>query len=342
MSAPATLEASASLQPFNTFGVQANAQWLTTAANVDELREALSFAQAHNLPARILGGGSNVLLTDDLPVVLIRMTGRGIHCVAETAEHVIIEAEAGESWHPFVQHCLQQGWYGLENLSLIPGTVGASPVQNIGAYGVEIKDVFHSLTALDRQTGELVELTLEQCKFAYRDSVLKQQRERWVVLRVRFRLRKSAALQLGYGPIRQALEAEGCVEPTPQDVSQVVCQIRSSKLPDPTVLGNAGSFFKNPVVPVAQYEQLKALYPNVVAYPHEGEMKLAAGWLIDQAGWKGHREGDAGVHAQQALVLVNYGSAAGTDILALAEKIQADIQQRYGVSLEIEPNVWPN
>ena len=342
MSASATFEAQAGLQSFNTFAVQAKAQWLTVAANLEELREALNFAQQHNLPARILGGGSNVLLTDDLPVVLIRMIGRGIRCLEETAEHVIVEAEAGEVWHPFVQHCLQQGWYGLENLSLIPGTVGASPVQNVGAYGVEIKDVFHSLSALDRQTGEQVELNLEQCKFAYRDSVLKQQRERWVVLRVRFRLRKSAALHLDYGPIRQALEEQGCTEPTPLDVSRVVCQIRSSKLPDPVVLGNAGSFFKNPVVPIAQYESLKALYPNIVAYPYKGEMKLAAGWLIDQAGWKGYRAGDTGVHAQQALVLVNYGAATGVEILALAEKIQGDIQQRYGVDLEIEPNVWPS
>ncbi len=251
----------------------------------------------------------------------------------------MIEAEAGEPWHPFVQHTLAQGLSGLENLSLIPGTVGAAPMQNIGAYGVEIKDVFAGLTALDRLTGELRDFTVQECNFAYRDSLFKQEPGRWLILRVRFALSRAAHLHLEYGPVRQRLSEQGIEKPTASDVSQAICSIRNEKLPDPAVLGNAGSFFKNPLVPAALVTQLKCEYPDLVAYAQpDGQMKIAAGWLIERAGWKGFREADAGVHKLQALVLVNYGNASGLQLLDLAQRIQKDIFARFHVELEMEPN----
>jgi UDP-N-acetylmuramate dehydrogenase len=267
------------------------------------------------------------------------MATRGIRVVSDDGNRVVIEAEAGEPWHPFVQYTLAQGFSGLENLSLIPGTVGAAPMQNIGAYGVEIKDVFAGLTALDRQTGELRDFSLEECNFAYRDSLFKQQPGRWLILRVRFKLDRVAHLHLEYGPVRQRLTEQGIEQPTPSDVSRAICSIRSEKLPDPAVLGNAGSFFKNPLVSAAVVAQIKTQHPDVVAYAQpDGQMKLAAGWLIERAGWKGFREADAGVHKLQALVLVNYGAATGLQLLDLAQRIQKDIAERFDVELEMEPN----
>jgi UDP-N-acetylmuramate dehydrogenase len=253
----------------------------------------------------------------------------------------VIEAEAGEPWHPFVLWCLEMGLAGLENLSLIPGTVGAAPIQNIGAYGVEIKDVFHSLTAIDRQTGEQREFVRDECEFAYRDSLFKRQAGRWLILRVRFLLPRAAELHLEYGPLRERLQQMGIEKATPLHVSRAVCAIRREKLPDPAVLGNAGSFFKNPVVSAGLAAELKGRYPQLVAYPQaDGRMKLAAGWLIEQAGWKGFRDGDAGVHVLQALVLVNHGHASGPQLLSLARRIQDDIAERFGVELEMEPNLY--
>jgi UDP-N-acetylmuramate dehydrogenase len=253
---------------------------------------------------------------------------------------VLVEAEAGEPWHPFVQWTLEQGLQGLENLSLIPGTVGAAPMQNVGAYGVEIKDVFAGLTALDRHSGELREFSLDECQFAYRDSRFKREAGRWLILRVRFALARTGALHLDYGPLRQRLAEQGISQPTASDVSRAICTIRREKLPDPAVLGNAGSFFKNPLVSADLAAQLRVQHADLVAYPQaDGQAKLAAGWLIEHAGWKGFRDGDAGVHQQQALVLVNYGTATGAQLLALARRIQADIQARFAVTLEIEPNI---
>jgi UDP-N-acetylmuramate dehydrogenase len=269
------------------------------------------------------------------------MATRGIRILSDDGRNVVIEAEAGEPWHPFVQHTLAQGLSGLENLSLIPGTVGAAPMQNIGAYGVEIKDVFAGLTALDRQTGELRDFTLAECNFAYRDSLFKQEPGRWLILRVRFTLDRAAHLHLEYGPVRQRLTEQGIEQPTATDVSQAICSIRNEKLPDPAVLGNAGSFFKNPLVPAALVARLKGEYPDLVAYAQpDGQMKLAAGWLIERAGWKGFRDADAGVHKLQALVLVNYGGATGLQLLNLAQRIQKDISERFHVDLEMEPNQY--
>jgi UDP-N-acetylmuramate dehydrogenase len=254
---------------------------------------------------------------------------------------VVVEAEAGEPWHPFVQWCLRQGLNGLENLSLIPGTVGAAPMQNIGAYGVEIKDVFAGLTALDRHTGQLRDFSVQECGFAYRDSLFKREAGRWLILRVRFALHRTLQAHLDYGPVRQRLLEQGIEQPTGQAISDAICSIRREKLPDPAELGNAGSFFKNPVVGATLAERIRERYPHLVAYPQaNGQVKLAAGWLIEQAGWKGYREGDAGVHRLQSLVLVNHGQATGAQLHALACKIQADIHERFGVMLEMEPNLY--
>ncbi|PNA06215.1 MULTISPECIES: UDP-N-acetylmuramate dehydrogenase [unclassified Pseudomonas] len=328
-----------SLKPFNTFGVDVRAQLFAEAHSDADVREALAYATSHDVPLLVIGGGSNLLLTADIPALVLRMATRGIRVISDDGNRVVIEAEAGEPWHPFVQHTLAQGFSGLENLSLIPGTVGAAPMQNIGAYGVEIKDVFAGLTALDRQTGELRDFSLEECNFAYRDSVFKQQPGRWLILRVRFALDRVAHLHLEYGPVRQRLTEQGIEQPTPTDVSRAICSIRSEKLPDPAVLGNAGSFFKNPLVSAAVVAQIKAQHPDLVAYAQpDGQMKLAAGWLIERAGWKGFREADAGVHKLQALVLVNYGAATGLQLLDLAQRIQKDIAERFNVELEMEPN----
>ena len=333
------VQADVSLKPFNSFGVDVKARLFAEAHSDTDVREALAYAAGHDVPLLVIGGGSNLLLTGDIDAFVLRMASQGIRMLSDDGERVVVEAEAGEPWHPFVQHTLAQGWAGLENLSLIPGTVGAAPMQNIGAYGVEIKDVFAGLTALDRYTGELRDFTLDECAFAYRDSLFKQQADRWLILRVRFALSRVAHLHLEYGPVRQRLTEQGIDQATPTDVSRAICSIRSEKLPDPAVLGNAGSFFKNPLVPAAHVAHLKEQYPDLVAYPQPGgQMKIAAGWLIERAGWKGFREGDAGVHKLQALVLVNYGDATGLELLDLARRIQKDIAERFQVDLEMEPN----
>lgn len=335
------VQAQVSLKPFNTFGVDVKAQLFAEAHSDADVREALAYSADHQLPLLVIGGGSNLLLTADIPALVLRMATRGIRLLSDDGGRVVVEAEAGETWHPFVQWTLQQGLSGLENLSLIPGTVGAAPMQNIGAYGVEIKDVFAGLTALDRQTGELRDFSLAECDFAYRDSLFKHQAGRWLILRVRFALDRTEHLHLEYGPVRQRLTEQGIERPTARDVSQAICSIRSEKLPDPAVLGNAGSFFKNPVVSAVLAAEIRSAHPGLVGYPQaDGQVKLAAGWLIEQAGWKGFRDADAGVHRLQSLVLVNYGSATGLQLLSLAQRIQKDIVERFNVMLEMEPNLY--
>lgn len=334
------LQSDMSLKPFNSFGVDVRARLFAEAHDDAEVREALSLAEQRGLPLLVVGGGSNLLLTGDVEALVLRMASRGLRVLDDAGEQVLVEAEAGEPWHPFVQWSLAQGFSGLENLSLIPGTVGAAPMQNIGAYGVEIKDLFAGLTALDRHSGELREFALEECAFAYRDSLFKREAGRWLILRVRFRLARQAVLRLDYGPVRQRLVEMGVEAPTASDVSRAICAIRSEKLPDPAELGNAGSFFKNPVVSFELAERIRAQHADLVSYPAgDGLVKLAAGWLIERAGWKGFRDGDAAVHRLQALVLVNHGHATGAQLLALAQRIQGDVLARFGVALEIEPNV---
>ena len=330
-----------SLKPYNTFGIDVKARYFTQAHSDEDVREVLAQARQRELAVHVIGGGSNLLLTRDIDAVVLHMASRGRRVMSDDGERVVVEAQAGEPWHPFVQWSLAQGYCGLENLSLIPGTVGAAPMQNVGAYGVEIKDVFAGLTALDRETGELRDFSLEDCAFGYRDSVFKRNPGRWLILRVRFALCHELQAHLDYGPVRQRLAEQGVEQPTAQAISDAICSIRREKLPDPAELGNAGSFFKNPVVSAEQVARIRAQYPGVVAYPQaDGQVKLAAGWLIEQAGWKGYREGDAGVHRLQSLVLVNYGQASGAQVHALAQRIQADILERFGVALEMEPNLY--
>ena len=329
-----------SLKSYNTLALDACASALVRVGSQSCLVDALAWAAAEGLAVVPLGEGSNVVLAGDIEALVLRLETRGIEVLEDNGDTVLLRVAAGEQWHALVQWSIQQGFFGLENLALIPGTVGAAPIQNVGAYGVEIKDVFAGLTALDRQTGNLVEFDLDTCEFSYRDSLFKRQAGRYVILRVRFVLRRAAVLSLEYGPLRQWLQQHDVHSPTPTDVSRAICSIRSEKLPDPRVLGNAGSFFKNPLIPQSTADALLAQYPSLVAFPQpDGQVKLAAGWLIERAGWKGYREGDVGVHSLQALVLVNYGQATGQQILHLAEKIQADILERFGVRLEIEPNV---
>ena len=331
----------ASLQSHNSFGIEARTRYLAAVTTVDDLREALGEARVHGLPRLVIGGGSNLLLTRDFPGLVLLMQNRGIELLSEDAGAYRVRAAAGENWHGFVLHSLAQGWPGLENLSLIPGTVGGAPIQNIGAYGVEVESRIESLDAWDIAAGAVVTLEHAACRFAYRDSVFKHEgRERYIVLAVTFRLPKNAPVHAEYAELKAELAARGVQAPTPRDISEAVIAIRARKLPDPAVLGNAGSFFKNPVIDGEKLEALKVFYPGLVSYPQgEGRHKLAAGWLIDQAGWKGRRLGAAAVYDKQALVLVNRGGATGEEIATLARAIQADIRTRYAVELEPEP-VW--
>ena len=327
-----------SLKPYNTFGIAANARYFTELKQLTDL-PALLDSLTDKQPVLWLGGGSNILLRGDFSGVVVRMGLRGIHVLADEGETLIIEAAAGENWHDFVGHTLAQGWCGLENLSLIPGTVGASPIQNIGAYGVEVKDLITEVVCADlHQQGQEVVLQNADCQFSYRDSLFKQQSGRYLVTAVRFRLSRQLRAQTAYGDIARELAKMGISHASASDISRAVIAIRQSKLPDPAVLGNAGSFFKNPIIRQELADALIARLPTLPHYPAgEGRVKLAAGWLIDQAGLKGYRQGDAAVHDKQALVLVNHGSASGADILALAAHIQQTVQTRYGVTLETEP-----
>lgn len=329
------------LAAFNTFGIRARARFFAAPAAEAELVRLLRSVTARNLPLMVLGGGSNVIFGGDFAGLVIHPDMRGVQCLGETAEHYLIEAAAGEKWHDFVQYSLSRHWYGLENLALIPGTVGASPIQNIGAYGVEVTDRLHSLTAIEIATGLRHEFSHAQCRFGYRDSVFKQElRDRFIISRVRFRLLKKPAPRIDYGDIRQELAAVGIESPTPRQVADAVIAIRSRKLPSPAVLGNAGSFFKNPVVARARLESLKADWPTLVSYPQGEGAKLAAGWLIEQAGWKGRRIGPVGSYDKQALVLVNHGGATGADVVRVAKAIQQAVRERFGVELEMEPQAY--
>lgn len=327
------------LQPLNTLGVPVRAQFYCAVTNIQELRQALAWARSQHLPLLILGGGSNMVLPAVVDGLCIHLQLSGIEYRVVDEEWVNVTAAAGENWHAFVQDTLDHQAYGLENLALIPGTVGAAPIQNIGAYGVEVKDFLETVTAINRETGELVGFTNGQCLFDYRDSTFKTVLlDQYVIVSVTFRLRRTPAINIAYQALQDVLAQ--VAEPAPQDVFNAVVSIRSSKLPDPDRIANVGSFFKNPRVSAAQYQQLVTRYPNIVAYPEGEYKKLAAGWLIDQAGWKGYCNQKVGVHKEQALVLVNPTGSASTEILALAEQIQQDIRKKYGVSLEIEPRVY--
>lgn len=334
-----TFSADYSLQNLNTFGIAARARQFLRIEQLAQLQAIFADAQLKALPRLILGGGSNLVLSDQLDALVLQMGLKGRQILGEDEDYVYAQAAAGENWHEFVLWTLEQGLGGLENLSLIPGTVGAAPIQNIGAYGMEIQEVFTSLTAFDFVTGELVEIDKARCGFAYRDSIFKREyKDRMVIISVRLALPKRWQARLGYADVAQYLSQHQIDNPTAKDVSAAVIAIRQAKLPDPALIGNAGSFFKNPIVPAALRDSLLAIYPKLVSYQQDnGDYKLAAGWLIDQCGWKGRQLGRAGVYEKQALVLVNHGGASGAEVRALAQAVQADVWAKFVVDLEIEP-----
>jgi UDP-N-acetylmuramate dehydrogenase len=339
-----TIQTNVNLKGLHTFGMSVIARYFARVSSVEALTECLA---APVLPASqpllILGGGSNLLFTQDYDGLVVQNAITGIQIVAEDTDYVYVKADAGENWHHFVMYCIAQGWGGIENLALIPGNVGASPIQNIGAYGVEIKDVFFALEAIHLREKKQVHFGAEDCAFGYRDSIFKQAaKDQYVITSVTYRLRKVPVLNTSYGAIAGELERMGITEPCIADVAAAVIHIRQSKLPDPAVVGNAGSFFKNPVVDAVTFARLQTKFPGIAAYPMaNGGAKLAAGWLIEQCGWKGYRKGDAGCHDRQALVLVNYGSATGREVYDLSTAIVEDVAQRFGVQLEREVNIIP-
>ena len=327
------------LQRFNTFGIAARARAFMRITGIEQLSAVMADPVLPGLPRMLLGGGSNIVLTGDVDALVLHMAIVGKEILGTEGAHTLVRCGAGENWHHFVLWTLAQGLGGLENMSLIPGTVGASPIQNIGAYGTELKDVFHSLTAFDSASGALRTLDAVACHFGYRDSIFKHaDGASLVIVDVTFALPTAWQPNLRYGELAQAVAGAALAVPTPQQVSDIVVAIRQRKLPDPAVIGNAGSFFKNPVVTPERCEALLAQFPALVHHAQsDGTEKLAAGWLIDQCGWKGKTLGAAGVYPKQALVLVNNGGATGAEIVALARAIQADVAARYGVALETEP-----
>lgn len=335
------IESGVSLKPYNSFSLPAVAQTLVRIASDADVRRIVDHPELGRAPKFVLGGGSNIILTRDMPQVVLKVEVRGMRLVQERADAWIVESGAGESWQDLVEFTLANGYPGLENMALIPGTVGASPVQNVGAYGVELKDRFESLDAVDLVTGRSVTLHAGICAFGYRDSVFKHSLAgRSVITRVRFRLPKPWQPVLGYLDLERKMAETGVRAPSPRQVFDWVCAIRRSKLPDPQVLGNAGSFFKNPVVTPEQCRDIIGRDPEIVHYPlPDGSIKLAAGWMIDACGWKGKSVGQAGVYEKQALVLVNRGGAIGSEVMLLAGAIQESVYGRFGIRLEPEPLV---
>jgi len=329
-----------SLKKYNTFGIEAFASEFCEVNSISDLARVLKENQEKKL--FILGGGSNMLLTQNVDAFVLHINNKGIEVVDENDDFVWVKGNAGEVWHEFVQYCIKHNYGGIENLSLIPGNVGATPIQNIGAYGVEIKDTFVSCEAMKIDTQEITTFDKTACKFGYRESVFKADlKNQYVIVSVVFKLtKKNHQLNTSYGDIDVELVNMGIKNPTIQEVSKAVIAIRESKLPNPKELGNSGSFFKNPIVPIEVYEKAKANYPDMPHYPvSETLVKVPAGWLIEQAGFKGKRFGDAGIHTKQALVLVNYGNATGNEIWNVAQNIQKTILEKYGISIEAEVNV---
>ena len=329
-----------SLKPFNSFGIDLPTKYFAEFSTVDELKELI--LQFNNEKLLLLGGGSNVLFTTPFNGAVIKNNLKGIELINEDANHYYVKAQAGENWHGFVQYCIAHNYAGVENLSLIPGNAGASPMQNIGAYGVEIKDIFYELEAYHLADDTLQTFRIEDCAFGYRESVFKKQfANQFAILNVTYRLNKLPLFNISYGAIEIELEKMQVKDLSIKAISDAVISIRSSKLPDPKIIGNAGSFFKNPIIPLALYDQLKKEFASIPGYPaQDGFIKTAAGWLIEQCGWKGYRNGDAGCYNQQALVLVNYGNANGQEIFDLSETIIQSVVNRFGIRLEREVNIF--
>lgn len=336
------LRPNVSLQAYTTFGVPARTAWFVELRTVEEAQELFVNPAKLPRPLLILGGGSNVLFTRDWPGLVVRNRIMGRHIEEENEDMALVEVGAGEDWHELVLFTLAYDLAGLENLSLIPGTVGAAPIQNIGAYGVEQRKYFEKLLALDMETGELEYFDADRCAFAYRDSYFKREgKGKYLILKVWYRLNKQPKPKTDYGALQSTLQAMGVEQPSIRDISKAVIQIRASKLPDPRVIGNAGSFFKNPIIDLAHYQQLKEKHPDLPSYPvaEQDKVKVPAGWLIDRAGWKGKQVGQTGTHKNQALVLINRGTAEGREIYELSETIAQDVRQKYGITLEREVNI---
>ena len=339
------IEANFPLKSLNTFHCTAFARFLSPFRSLSELedlvREGRSLKDTRNLPIFILGGGSNILLTKNMDAVVAKNEVMGIDVVHEDQDHVFVKVGAGENWHGFVQHCISRNWSGLENLSLIPGCVGASPIQNIGAYGVEMKEVFESLSAFHLTENKVYSFSANDCEFGYRDSVFKNKfKNQFAIIDVTFRLNKNPLFNTSYGAIEQELNRMGAKELSIAAISQAVINIRRSKLPDPQELGNAGSFFKNPRISTTELQEIRKQFAGIPTFPLDEEsVKVPAAWLIEQCGWKGYRKGDAGCHATQPLVLVNYGNATGKEIYDLSEEILQSVRKKFGITLEREVNI---
>jgi UDP-N-acetylmuramate dehydrogenase len=328
------------LRPFNTFGIEATAKYFIEVSSIEQLQEVLQSPYYQSTELLILGGGSNMLLTKDFDGLVIKIAIKEFEVVNENEDNIWIKAGAGLVWHDLVMQCVNQNYAGMENLSLIPGTVGAAPMQNIGAYGIEIKEVFEELQALEIATGEIKNFDKAMCNFGYRESIFKHEAKgKYIILNVTFKLSKKPTFHVEYGAIKDTLAEMGVNEMSIKAISDAVIQIRQSKLPNPAEIGNAGSFFKNPEILKSQFENLKAQFPTIPSYPvSETTTKVPAGWLIEQAGWKGQRFGNVGVHAKQALVLVNYGGGKGEEIKELSQKIQASVKEKFGIQLSVEVN----
>ena len=330
-----------SLKALNTFGIESFAKLFVKVNSIQQINELLDLNEFKNNHHLILGGGSNLLLTKNVDGLVIKNELLGIELINENENSVFVKCAAGVVWHEFVMWCIDKNYGGIENLALIPGCTGASPMQNIGAYGVEIKDTFYELEAIELATGNLKKFTKSDCEFGYRESVFKRQfKNQFIITSVTFQLSKQPNFHIEYGAIKQELDLMNVSELNIKAIAQAVINIRSSKLPNPKEIGNAGSFFKNPEVSEIEFQRLKIEFPNIVAYPLENKnYKLAAGWLIEQSGLKGYRAGDAGVHKLQALVLVNYGSATGNQIFGLSSQVLQTVKQKFGVDLEREVNI---
>jgi UDP-N-acetylmuramate dehydrogenase len=330
------------LKDLNTFGIRANARHFVSLQSPDDLFELQQTDLFKNEPRLILGGGSNVLLTHDFNGLVIHNNLKGIQSTHETDETITLKVASGEVWHPFVMHCVQHNWGGVENLSLIPGTMGAAPMQNIGAYGVEVQEVIDQVEGIELLNGSTRVFSKSDCRFGYRESIFKQElKEKIFISSVTLTLtKKNHLLRTGYGAIQDTLREMDVTEPTIQAISEAVIHIRSKKLPDPAVIGNAGSFFKNPTITQQHYTSLKSTWPEIPGYPVENQtVKVPAAWLIEQCGWKGKRVGDAGVHQHQPLVLVNYNNATGEELLSLAMQVRTSVQEKFDITLTPEVNI---
>ena len=329
------------LLKLNTFGIDVKAKYFTSINTINELIEVTKTNVFKDLELLILGGGSNILFTKDFDGLVILNNIKGKEIISQNQQSIFLKIGAGENWHELVMYCVDNGWGGIENLSLIPGNTGTAPMQNIGAYGVEIKETFIELEALEISSGKIVKFNNSDCEFGYRESVFKNKmKNQYIILNITLELKKNPVLNINYGDVKAILESQNIKNPGIKEVSNAIISIRQSKLPDPKKIGNSGSFFKNPIVRLNQLELIKKKYPNVVNYEiNENEFKIAAGWLIERAGWKGKKFNNYGIHEKQALVLVNYGLANGMEIFELSEKIILDIKDKFGITLEREVNI---